>query len=165
VLADPYATATLIETAGKNSAIDEKMWHEQLIIAGIAEIQSRTAGLFTPHALNYPKFGAVSLTKGCYIGQEIIARMHYRGQSKEQCFHIDLIKQQANNHAPTPGDVVNNMEGKILATIVDGYFNTEQQVYTALAVMQSEQANTFQSEKSNVMINNSEYVLSNCRLG
>ena len=38
----------------------------------------------TPQALNYDLSGIIDFSKGCYTGQEIIARMHYRGSAKKR---------------------------------------------------------------------------------
>lgn len=57
-------------------------------------IYPETSEKFLPHDLDLPKLGAVSFNKGCYTGQEIIARMHYRGKLKNHLYratiHTDL---------------------------------------------------------------------------
>lgn len=52
-------------------------------------IQEDTSGLFLPQMLNLTHHGAVSFTKGCYLGQEIVARTEHRGQVKRQLFRIN----------------------------------------------------------------------------
>ncbi len=49
---------------------------------GIAHVEPDTREVFTPEDLNYPLIDAVSFRKGCYTGQEIVARMHYKGKHK-----------------------------------------------------------------------------------
>ena len=56
----------------------------------IAVILPETSGLFTPHELNYPLLNFISFKKGCYKGQEIIARMHYLGKLKKQLLYIQI---------------------------------------------------------------------------
>jgi len=51
---------------------------------GVAMIYPETSGVFLPHEINLPQLNGVSFNKGCYTGQEIIARMHYRGKLKNQ---------------------------------------------------------------------------------
>jgi tRNA-modifying protein YgfZ len=46
---------------------------------------------FLPHHLNLPKLGAVDFKKGCYVGQEIVARMEYLGKNKKH-LEVDTIK-------------------------------------------------------------------------
>ena len=52
-------------------------------------IQEDTSGLFLPQMLNLTQYGAVSFTKGCYLGQEIVARTEHLGQVKRQLFRIN----------------------------------------------------------------------------
>jgi folate-binding protein YgfZ len=62
-------------------------WHLSTINAGLAEIRPQTSGLFTPHAVNFHNIDtAISFQKGCYTGQEVVARMHYLGKLKRQLF-------------------------------------------------------------------------------
>jgi folate-binding protein YgfZ len=66
-------------------------WRLDDIVAGLPEINAATSGLFTAQMLNLDLIGAVSFSKGCYTGQEIIARAHYLGQVKRrmQRFYAD----------------------------------------------------------------------------
>lgn len=47
-------------------------------------IYPETSGKFLPHELNLHRTNAISFDKGCYTGQEIIARIHYRGKLKKR---------------------------------------------------------------------------------
>lgn len=69
-------------------------WHLLDIMAGIPTIYPETSGQFTPQQLNFPEIGGVSFNKGCYIGQEIIARTHYLGKSKSRLYRVSF---QANS--------------------------------------------------------------------
>ena len=51
---------------------------------GIPLLHPETSGRFLPQELNLDKLDAVSFTKGCYPGQEIIARLRYRGEVKRR---------------------------------------------------------------------------------
>jgi folate-binding protein YgfZ len=59
-------------------------WELDDIEAGLPEVLPATSGSFVAQMLNLDLLDAVSLTKGCYTGQEIIARAHYRGQVKRR---------------------------------------------------------------------------------
>lgn len=61
-------------------------WEYQLIQQGIGFIQPATAGEIIPQMLNLDALEGISFTKGCYTGQEIIARMKYRGKVKRRCY-------------------------------------------------------------------------------
>lgn len=93
-------------------------WKYLDICAGIPSIYPETSGKFLPHELNLPALNAVSFTKGCYTGQEIIARMHYRGKLKTHMHQAIIF-----NETPIlPGsDIYCKEEEKILAigTIID----------------------------------------------
>ena len=57
-------------------------WHLADIQAGLPMIYANTSEKFLPHYINLPALGGVSFNKGCYTGQEIIARMQHRGTLK-----------------------------------------------------------------------------------
>lgn len=59
-------------------------WRLDDIAAGLPEIRAATSGLFTAQMLNLDLIGAVSFSKGCYTGQEIIARAHYLGKVRRR---------------------------------------------------------------------------------
>lgn len=44
---------------------------------------------FTPHMLNLDLLDAISMDKGCYTGQEVVARTHYRGKTKRRCLRFE----------------------------------------------------------------------------
>jgi folate-binding protein YgfZ len=66
-------------------------WQIQDIEAGLPEVLGATSGEFIAQMLNLDAIDAIAFNKGCYTGQEIIARAHYRGQVKRrmQLFHTD----------------------------------------------------------------------------
>ena len=57
---------------------------EKLISRGIPIIDSTNTETYTPHMLNLDKLEAISFNKGCYTGQEIIARTEHLGKSKRR---------------------------------------------------------------------------------
>lgn len=54
------------------------------IAAGLPQVYAATSGEFVAQMLNLDCIGAISFNKGCYTGQEIIARAHYRGRMKRR---------------------------------------------------------------------------------
>lgn len=64
----------------------EESWRANQIEAGIARIESTTVEEFVPQTLNFDLTGHVNFTKGCYTGQEVVARLHYRGKTKRRAF-------------------------------------------------------------------------------
>ena len=63
-------------------------WQDAMIQNHHAWLTPETLGKFLPHDINLPNLGGVSFKKGCFIGQEIIARMEYLGKLKK---HVKLI--------------------------------------------------------------------------
>jgi tRNA-modifying protein YgfZ len=59
-------------------------WTQEDIAAGQPQVVAATSGAFTAQMLNLDLVGAVSFSKGCYTGQEIIARAHYLGHAKRR---------------------------------------------------------------------------------
>jgi tRNA-modifying protein YgfZ len=72
-----------------------KYWDLVNINARIAEVRLATTDVFTPHALNFQSTGTtISFKKGCYTGQEVVARMHYLGKPKRQLFLFEIALEQ-----------------------------------------------------------------------
>ena len=60
------------------------LWERLAISAGEPQVYAATSEEFVAQMLNLDLLGAVSFDKGCYIGQEVIARAHYRGRVKRR---------------------------------------------------------------------------------
>lgn len=78
---------------GFNLETDDTYWRLLAILSGLPFLTAKTIGLYTPHMLNLPNLEAVSLNKGCYVGQEIIARTHYLGQAKRHLYLLVFNEQ------------------------------------------------------------------------
>jgi folate-binding protein YgfZ len=72
------------DPAPSGEALARSDWRALDIAAGLPQIYSSTSGQFVAQMLNLDCIGAVSFTKGCYTGQEVIARAHYRGRVKRR---------------------------------------------------------------------------------
>jgi folate-binding protein YgfZ len=91
-------------------------WEAAQIAAGIARIESATVEEFIPQMLNYDLTGFISFTKGCYTGQEVVARLHYRGKPKRRSY-AGTIEAGA---APAPGTpLFTSGEGQSVGNIVN----------------------------------------------
>ncbi|MDH3954233.1 MAG: hypothetical protein OEV03_08450, partial [Gammaproteobacteria bacterium] len=75
-------------------------WLLNNLRAGRAEVWRAQSEEFTPHMLNLDLLGAVSFDKGCYPGQEIVARTHYRGATKRRTHRFESAQ------ALSPGDKI-----------------------------------------------------------
>lgn len=81
------------------SPADQHIWHWLDIQAGLPTIWPQTQEEFVPQMVNLELINGVNFNKGCYPGQEIVARMHYLGKPKRRMYHFSL-EQSA---APLPG--------------------------------------------------------------
>lgn len=72
------------------------------IESGLPWLPSELSGEFVAPALGLARLGATSLDKGCYPGQEIVARLHFRGGNKRHAVHLLF----AADHIPAVGDAV-----------------------------------------------------------
>ena len=68
----------------------EANWIRQDIVSGIPSITSETQEAFVPQMVNLDLIGAVNFKKGCYPGQEVVARVHYLGKTKQRMFVLRL---------------------------------------------------------------------------
>ena len=73
-------------------------WKKLDIANKIPAIYPATTEKFLPHELGLLALNAVSLNKGCYTGQEIIARMHYRGKLKTRLYRARTTLQSTCQH-------------------------------------------------------------------
>ncbi len=93
-----------------------------LVEKGYAFIGPEQVEQYTPHMLNLDLLGAISLDKGCYTGQEIVARTHYRGASKRRLFRFTADGQASAGDKVMQGDravgdVVNVAGNGLLAVV------------------------------------------------
>src|SRR5690606_29050247 len=81
IIGDSNKLSQLFVDCGMN-VISDDYWHSLDICSLIPTLYPETSELYLPHELNLPELNAVHFNKGCYTGQEVIARMHYRGKLK-----------------------------------------------------------------------------------
>jgi len=71
---------------GRFSPRSSKLWRYLDILSGLPWLSIETTEVFIPQTLNLDKLGGISFKKGCYTGQEIVARTHYLGKAKKEMF-------------------------------------------------------------------------------
>jgi len=89
-------------------------WRLADICAGVARITAESSDAFLPQMLNLDRLDAVSFDKGCYVGQEIVARAQHLGRVKRRAYvgrttaaaEGDPIVDTAENGAHKVGDIV-----------------------------------------------------------
>jgi tRNA-modifying protein YgfZ len=111
------------------------IWGLLDIVAGLPWITSATQEQFLPQMLNLDALRGLSYQKGCYPGQEVIARLHYRGEVKKR---LQIIKSEQ------PLEVTNNLypehSDKKVGTIINTATHPDGSTY-ALAVIELDQVN------------------------
>src|SRR5690554_4418281 len=75
-------------------------WQASEIAAGVPMLSKASSDAYVPQMLNWQHLGGVHFKKGCYTGQEIIARMHFLGQLKKSLFRFRIADA---NSLPVPG--------------------------------------------------------------
>lgn len=73
-------------TAPAGTALDPALWHWSEVRSGIATLTTPLFEAFVPQMLNYESVGGVNFKKGCYPGQEVVARSQFRGTLKRRAY-------------------------------------------------------------------------------
>jgi tRNA-modifying protein YgfZ len=98
---------------------EEESWTLQEIRAGRPLISAATQDRFVPQMVNFEALGAINFQKGCYPGQEIVARAQYRGEVKRRMTRIELPKGVALKPGEEfeGGVIVDSAAGEALAVM------------------------------------------------
>lgn len=95
---------------GRSLPLDQ--WRAIDIATGLPEIVAETQDRYVAQMLDLDHLGALSWTKGCYTGQEVIARLHYRGGIKRRLFHSGC-------DAPAPpGTTIRDPDGNAVGEVL-----------------------------------------------
>ena len=108
-------------------------WRRLDIEAGIAWLAEATRESFIPQMLNLDRLDALSFDKGCYPGQEIIARTRYLGRLKRRLFRA----WTAAGRAPQPGVTIRSAD-QVAGTIVAAEPDTNNEGHALLAVLRTD---------------------------
>lgn len=90
LLSAETAQNVVAELAGKLNVGSTDAWHLSEIHAGIPMIAKATQEQFVPQMVNYELLGGVNFKKGCYPGQEIVARSQYLGKLKRRTTLVSI---------------------------------------------------------------------------
>lgn len=107
------ATLAQLQQAGLNQQASH-CWQQTLVRAGYPMIFAVTRERFTAQQVNLDLAGGVSFRKGCYPGQEVVARLHYLGEAKRRLF----IGEVSTRDLPAAGTDINNLEGEVAGQLV-----------------------------------------------
>lgn len=118
------------EEAGDSRALASE-WHALELQSGVAWLGPETSERYLPQMLGLDRIGAVSFRKGCFPGQEVIARARYLGQVKR----TPLIVETRGNIAPAPDsaiELVDRQGAAQSASVVDAAHTGEQRLVVFL---------------------------------
>lgn len=90
--------------------VDERRWWQAEIQNGRPQVWPPTMGAFVPQMTNLEIIGGVSFSKGCYPGQEVVARTQYLGRLKRRTFNARL--RLHGGDSPLPGTDVRTADGQ-----------------------------------------------------
>lgn len=90
VVAPPAALAQRLQWPAATSVEFERVWRERDVAAGLPQVYPATREVFVAQMLNLDLLDGISFTKGCYTGQEIIARTQHLGRIKRRLFKLEL---------------------------------------------------------------------------
>lgn len=128
-------SADAVKGLERVSLIDSQLlWRLAEIREMVPNIDVQTSELFIPQHVNLDRLNGVSFSKGCFPGQEVVARLHYLGKSKQVMKHIRIDSDQPL----LPGQTLNHADFPKALKIVDAV-QTHAQTYECLAVGQFDQ--------------------------
>lgn len=106
---DPLEADTIISELSTRSVLSsQSLWDLFELQAGIPSIEESTTQTFIPQALNLQALNAISFKKGCYTGQETVARAKYRGINKRASY----LLQAETEINPVAGQVIDRSVGE-----------------------------------------------------
>jgi tRNA-modifying protein YgfZ len=108
--------AHIIWDALKNSCkvVEKAHWDWLEIQAGIPDVSLKTQEQFVPQMLNLDILNAINFKKGCYTGQEIVARTHYLGTVKRRTYLAEITSDSAPNAGDKVLDAAHSEVGQIV---------------------------------------------------
>ena len=135
------ADSSLVETIGQleNVATQSFFYWQWLdIMTGIPSVSASTQESFVPQMANMELIDGVSFSKGCYPGQEIVARLHYLGNASRRMYRIETSTDAEIN----PGDDIYSTaseSNQAIGTIVTSTKESADKI-AALAILRIEAA-------------------------
>ena len=111
---------------------------------GIPQLYEQTQGKFILQELNLQELGAVSFKKGCYTGQEIIARIKFLGKSKKRMFLLQgTTNSVSSGRQPSLGAAVHTATGQKIGKLIR-FHSSQSAGLVALAVLNQDLIKDFE---------------------
>ena len=116
VIAEPDTAASILSQLPEAFTLGGARHGRLLAIrAGDGQVRHGGEERFMPQELNYDLLGGISFKKGCYVGQEVVARMHFRGHLKQRMRRLSWPASAA----PDPGTALRDDQGRGRGEVVD----------------------------------------------
>ena len=122
--------------------VSQQHWRLQDIEAVTPVLSPETAETYIPQHFNQPSLGSVSFRKGCYTGQEIVARMQNLGQLKSRCYHLTANEALQLNVR----DKLFNDAGKGIGEVVDSVIDGDRTELLAVIRVDAAECNLARTE-------------------
>ena len=119
---------------------NDALWQQAAILAGEPQLSSDAIGEYVPQMVNLQAIGGISFKKGCYTGQETVARMKYLGKNKRAMY---IVSGQSESMLDEPELEVQLGEnwrraGKLIAQS----FDEKTKILTGLVVLPNDTETT-----------------------
>ncbi len=104
--------------------VEKPYWDWLEIQIGVPEVVAATQEQFVPQMLNLDILNGINFKKGCYTGQEIVARTHYLGSVKRRTYLTEIVSKESPKAGDKVLDAQNNEIGQIVrvaANKADGF--------------------------------------------
>lgn len=130
---------------------DSSVWNLLEINEGFPQISSETSGEYVPQMLNLQAINGISFTKGCYLGQETVARMQYLGKNKRALYSLktrltqpiegsDVIEKQLGDNWRKAGDILATYQADDGRCYLQAVLNSDLDGNTALRIKSQQES-------------------------
>lgn len=126
-LTDEMAQTIWQAAAASLTAAGLRLWQALAVQQGVVWVDASNRESYTPHQVNHQLIDAISFKKGCYTGQEVVARMHYKATLKSHTYGFTLTADTC----PVSGDAVFAGDQKVGELITFGAIAENQWVLLA----------------------------------
>ncbi|PWY55319.1 folate-binding protein YgfZ [Legionella qingyii] len=143
----------------KEQFLGSLTWHTLRLYQQQIEIYPESRGLFLPHRLDLQKTPYINFNKGCYKGQEIIARMHYKATLKHQ---MKLYEIMTDQKIYSGQKLFENPEGTELGQLVDFSILKPGRYLIAVSILKGNEQTVFlEGHNQSIELTNPSVTLSN----
>lgn len=123
-LATERASPLWARLAEQATPVGNAVWCLHDIQAGLAWLTPTHRDALLPQMINWEALGGISFKKGCYTGQEVVARAHFRGQVKRRLVRAQL----EGSELPPLGSPVETVDGKSVGEVLAAELDADEQV-------------------------------------